>query len=447
MSVPDLPAEAGVPDAAAPAGARRPPRHILIIIAGVFAVSMLKGLRMPNLWSATHMTFNYSQGFIRRGLFGQVLRLSAPLVGADRVYRYNLLALLAVILFVLAVVAMIRLVRRTLDTDGGDLTLAAMTVVFAASPGVVFLVHEIGYLDYIGLVVVPVFIGWAARTRSLWAPFYVATAISVVLALVHESMIIMFAPTLWLVLVAHIVTQARARALSRRTVALLFAHAAAAAAVALIASSAVGTLGTKSPAQIHLLQASIQRLANFPLRGDGFEALYRPVRENLMNLMPLHWRYAINQRYLITGLVVSFPGLAVLSTYALRLIARLALPRAIRALLTTLFLVATLCPLALNLVGWDSARWNAICFAAAFSCIAALRLFFCAPGGAVGVQRPRLDDRWMLVLAAGAIVFALASNYYGFLFDGYVVQWFPFDSQLQSLVELFRGGFTFVPRL
>ncbi len=85
--------------ASAPARSSRPPLHVSVIIAGVFAVSLLKGLRMPNLWSATHMTFNYSQGFIRRGLFGQILRV----VGGKRAYHYSTLALLAVILFVLAV--------------------------------------------------------------------------------------------------------------------------------------------------------------------------------------------------------------------------------------------------------------------------------------------------------------------------------------------------------
>ena len=51
----------------------------------------------------------------------------------------------------------------------------------------------------------------------------------------------------------------------------------------------------------------------------------------------------------------------------------------------------------------------------------------------------------MLTLAAAAIVCGLTSNYYNFLFDGYVVQWFPFDGQLRALIELFQGNFTFMP--
>ena len=418
-----------------------PPRHISAIIAGVFAVSLLKGLRMPNLWSTTHMTFNYSRGFIRRGLFGEGLRL----FGSARVYRYNVLALLAVIMFVLAALATIRLVRRMLATDGGDRGLQAVTLVFAASPGIVFLAHELGYLDYVGLIAAPIFIAWAARTRTLWAIFYLAATISVVLALIHESMIIMFAPTLLFVMVSHVVTQARARSLPPRTFWLLVAHAAVATVIALCASSLVGTLGTKSPERIHALQASIARVANFPLRSDGFEALYRSVHDNFTQLMPWYWTFPANRRYLVTGLVVTLPGLGVLSVYALRLIARLAWPLRTRAALAAVFVGATFCPLLLNFVGWDSARWNAICFFASFSCIATLRLFFTAPASEAERLRQRVDDPLMLTLAAAAIVFGLTSNYFNFLFDGYVVQWFPFDGQLRSLMELFERNFTFMP--
>jgi hypothetical protein len=441
MSASDTPAEVG-DDGAPPAAAASPvtPLWILIVIAGVFGVSLLKGLRMPNLWSATHMTFNYSQGFIRRGLFGQILRL-----GGRAAYRYNSLALLAVILFALAVLAMARLVRRTLATDGGDRGLVAITLVFAASPGVVFLAHEIGYLDYVGLIVLPLFIVWAARTRSRWAVFYAVMVISVVLALIHESMVIMFAPTMWLVLAAHVARQSRGQALPRRTIALMAGHAALAIALGLASSSLIGALGTRSPTRVHMLQASIARFANFPLRGDGFEALYRPVRENLLRLMPWYWSFPQNQRYLMSGLAVSLPGLVVSSVHALRLIARLALCRPVRALLATLYLVATFSPLSLNLVGWDAARWNAICFVAAFSGIAALRLFFVTREGAGDVQRFRVDGPWMLTCAAAAIVVGLTANYVNFLFDGYVVQWFPFEAQLRALRELFQNHFTFIP--
>jgi hypothetical protein len=439
------PVPVGAPSESA-AGARpapvhaRSPLYILIIVAGVFAVSLLKGLRMPNLWSATHMTFNYTQGFIRRGLFGHVLRA----LGGRNIYQYNKLALCAVVMFALAVLAMARLVRRMLATDGGDRGLVAATLVFAASPGIVFLAHEIGYLDYVGFIAVPLFIAWSSRTARLWPIFYVAAALSVVLALIHESMIIMFAPAMWLVLVSHAFAQNRARSLSRRTRWMLAAHVAGAALVALATSSVIGTLGTKSPERIHALQASIQRYANFPLRGDGFEALYRPVNDNLLQLMPWFWKNPDNQRYLIDGLLASLPGLIALSVYGVRLIARLPLVLLPRLLLGAMFLGATMAPELLNFVGWDSARWNTISFFAAFCCIAALRLRF-PPDTAADPRRYRIEDPWAITLAAAGIVSGLTADYPRFLFDGYVVRWFPFDTQWRALLELIHGNFRFLP--
>ena len=206
------------PDTSPPTGRaalETPTFHIPFITALVFAVSMFKGLRMPSLWAATHMTFNYSQGFLRRGLFGQVLRI----FGEERIYRYNFLFLCAVVLFVLAAIALLLLIRRMFAGERGDRGLQAATLVLAASPGMVFLVHEIGYLDYMGIVAVPLFVLWAARSRRLFLVFYVAIPISIILALIHESMIVMFAPAMLFTLVCHITT--RGTGLPRRTRVLL----------------------------------------------------------------------------------------------------------------------------------------------------------------------------------------------------------------------------------
>src|SRR5581483_1473688 len=196
-------------------------------------------------------------------------------------------------------------------------------------------------------------------------------------------------------------------------------------------------LGTKSPATIRALQASIQRRADFPLRGDAFEALYRPVRENILSLMPEHWRDPDSQRYLVTGLVVAFPAIAFLAYFGVRQIGRLQLPAGARWVLRV------------ALVGGDSARWNAICVLAAFTCLLCLRLLVVAR--AAEPARLRADDTLTLSLAGLAVVLGLVStNYRGFLFDGYTVQWFPFEEQwgsfLDLIINLLRGGARHLPR-
>jgi hypothetical protein len=418
-----------------------PTFHIPFITALIFAVSMFKGLRMPSLWAATHMTFNYSQGFVRRGLFGQVLRI----FGEERIYRYNFLFLCAVLLFVLAAIALLLLIRRMFAGDRGDRGLQAATLVLAASPGMVFVVHEIGYLDYMGIVAVPLFNLWAARSQRLFLVFYVAILISVILALIHESMIVMFAPTMLFTMVCHITT--RGAGMPRRTQVLLVAHAILATVVALTASSLSGTLGTGNPEQLRALQESIARHANFPLRGDGFDALQRSLRDNLLVVLPAHWSHPGNRNYLITSLAVTLPGLAFLGGYGVRLLGRLGITRRARLFLTIIFLAATVSPLLLNFIGWDSARWNAIAFMACFFCLASIRLFFLAPTTTIENEGRghRIDDPLTLTFAAIAIVTGLCTSYHGYLFDGYVVQWFPFIGQFESAIDLIQGGFKTIP--
>lgn len=432
---PEEPARLDAPAAAPPL----PLRHVRIIIGLVFAVSILKGLRMPNLWAATHMTFNYSHGFIRRGLVGQVIRF----LGA-RHYNYNLFAFASFALLILVAAVMGRLIKRMLETDAGDLALQGAVLAFAASTGVVFFVHEVGYFDYIGLLALLLFIRLAHGTQRRYLSLGLAVPFGVGLALVHESLVVMFAPTMLFALLCQIVVQTQGPGVARRTRPLLMAAAAGTVLIAFAASTVIGAVGTGSPTMIHALEESIARASNFPLRDDAFDALFRPVRENVLTLMPGHWRDPVSLRYLRTGLVVTFPTVAFLVYYGVRLIRRLALPVVTRWTLIATFVAATLGPLSLNLVGWDSARWNSIVVIAGFCCVACLRLFF--PPAADRPTERRVPGPLVVTLAAAAVVLGLCStNYFGFLFDGYQVQWFPFDVQLDSLFELIRGHFTFMP--
>jgi hypothetical protein len=412
--------------------------HFAVLTAFVFAVAVSKGLRLPSTWAATHMTFNYSQGFIRRGLFGQVLRL----FGETRSVRYNVLFLCAAILFVAAAIGLGLLIRRMRAGDRGDRGLAAAILVLATSPGITFLVHEIGYLDYVGLAAVPFFLLWAARSQRRFAVFYVAIPLSVVLALIHEAMVVMFAPALVFALACHAV--ARGAALPRRTQVLLVVHVVLAALAALLAASLVGTLGNGSAEQLRALQESIARRANFPLRGDAFDAVQRSLRDNLLVVLPRHWKYPVNRNYLITSLGVTLPGLAFLAAYGVRLLRRLDLTRRARAILIGLLLVATVAPLLLNFIGWDSARWNAIAFMACFFCLASIRLFLVPPAASQDAGH-RVADRLTLTWAALAMVAGLCTSYYGFLFDGKVVQWFPFVDQVGNALDVVKGGFDTLP--
>jgi hypothetical protein len=419
----------------------RRPKHFAVIASLVFVVSVLKGLRMPNLWSATHMTFNYSQGFIRRGLVGEILRI----LGGQHPYDYNRLALIAGLMFVTLGVTMVLLIKRALATDAEDLGFKAAVLVFAASPGIVTLAHFIGYLDFLGLILVLGVILVSARPSRRHLIFYLGIPLGSFVAFIHESQVLMLAPTLLFAMICHIVMQFRRGDASRRAKFLPVAAAAFGFVLAFATSTTIGIVGTKSPEVIHALQDSISKVANFPLRGDAFEAVYRPVGDAIFKLIPWFWSIPENQTYLALSMISAFPAIAFLIFYGVRLIGRLGLSKIARTILTTAFVVAALAPVSLNFLGWDTTRWNAISLMACFYCIATVRLYFASQ--LEGESNLRVDSPLVLTLAAAAIVLGLcSSNYDRFLFDGYTTQWFPFQGQVNSLIELFKGHFTFVPR-
>src|SRR4051812_36450618 len=133
-------------------------RPFVVVAWLVFAVALLKGLRMPSLWAATHLTFNYSHGFIRRGLIGELIRV---LGRGGRLYNYAFLAGTSIVLLVAVAVVLGLVIRKALRADRGDVGLQGAVLVFAASPGLVFFIHEIGYFDYVGFLLLLLFMLFA----------------------------------------------------------------------------------------------------------------------------------------------------------------------------------------------------------------------------------------------------------------------------------------------
>jgi len=415
-------------------------RHFYALAGVTVAVSLLKGLRLPSLWAATQMTFNYSQGFVRRGLVGELLWL----VSGGRLFRYGVVLLISLLLLGALVFQACRMIGRAVRLDDGDVGLKAAILVVVATPGVVFWAHMIGYLDYVGALFMASFILWSARSPRPYAIFYVGAAGVVGLGLVHESMVIMFLPAALFVMTCHTIVRTRESAGAPPTRRSLIAHLAVSAVVALIAAMSISRLGTRSVVLVDALRASIASRANFNLRPDAFEPLSQPVSENLLHVMPAMFRFHPHHAMqVVHGLIVSGVGFIAIGNYAIRLIDRIGLTYRERTIVIASFIVAMLAPLSLNFVGWDSARWNAICVFNAFSCVIALKLFFTARAAEPSAQG--INGPGGLTLSAVAVVLGLVSNYDLFLFEGRVVQWFPFDEQVKAFVSLVGHGFQVIP--
>lgn len=407
-------------------------RAFAVIAAVVFGLTFLKGFRLPNLWSATQFAFNYSQGFVRRGLIGEIARR----IGGDEVFYYYHFVIYALIVLVLVAIFLGWAIRLALRADPSDLGFWMLILVCAASPGMVMVVNTVGYYDHLGFLAVLLLVIWGPKLPGRYAIFYVVLALGLLFALIHEALAVMFAPVMVFTLACHIVARSKAERLGIKNVVALVTCLVLTASIVFVVSSIVSTLGTEDFAKVRALQLSIRRHTDFVNRPDAFEVLERSSRENLLHLMPEYWSYPANRRVAIKSAIAFAPSFAFLVYYGLRAVERPTLSRAIRWILRALFLGAVISPLLLNFVGWDWNRWNGLSLVAGFCCVLALKRY-------LPPFRPSPCPVHLWALGAIAAVISLAST--TVLFDAFQVQFFPFEQQFEFIRNLFKHDFRYRP--
>lgn len=412
---------------------RRYNRALIAIVSVIFAITFLKGFRLPNLWSATQFSFNYSQGYVRRGLIGEIAR---QLFG-DNVFRYHYWANFSVALLIAVAVALALCIRKSWQPAFRDIGFKCVVLAFAASPGLVVFVHLVGYYDYFGLLAVLVLLLWSSRVRNRYAIYYAVAGIGLLFAFIHEVLAPMFGPVLLFAMLCHTAKRIAHGDVKRWTQAILLVHVLGVTVLVFVLSSVVSTLGTQDAHRIEALKAWVIGHANYPPRHDAFEALQRSSAENMTKLMPEYWAVREFRAMAARSFVAMLPSFAFVVYYGLREIRRLALPLLHRSVLGATFALAAITPLGLYFVGWDWNRWNAIALLAAFAGVLALKLYFDGEAD----QRPVPPHVW--ALGAVAVALSLASD--TILFDGVPVKFFPFTQQLAYLWELLTEGIRRLP--
>lgn len=408
-------------------------RRAFTAISGVvFALSFLKGCRLPYAWTATHFGLNYSQGFVRRGLVGEVARQ----IAGDAVYKYNVFVAFAFAIFVLMAVALGWTIREALRADATDLGFKAALLTFAASPGLVFFVNTVGYHDVLGLLIALIVIGATARSHRRFAIFYLVLGVGLLFAFIHEVLVVLFGPLLVFAMACNALRLDQRGRVRRSEWPALFANGLVAAAFMFGLSVVVSTLGAEDGPRIQALQATITERADYAPRLDVFPALVRSSRESMRTLMPWFWSREQFVALAIRGWAAFVPGFSWLIYYGWRAIGRPALTPRARWTLRILFVGASLTPLLLNFVGFDWNRWNAAALISCFGCILTLKLFL--PPAA---PEPMPTHVWALGTIFTAVGLASTTP----LFDG-SVQFFPFDAQWEFLRDWFEAGFGYRPR-
>jgi hypothetical protein len=305
---------------------------------GLGAIAFVKGIREPNAWSYTQAQFDYSVGFMRRGLFGTVVGRPLGLGQYEHfmVVSTGLLLLLFVVLALLA-----RTSKIAERTPPGELL-----AVYASSYSVTYLAHLNGYLDIplALLCVAPLFLrstGW-----RLLAAVVCATAG----ILIHEQFFFAFLP---LLVVSVLFGAGTAQSEGQRRLAWT-----GGVALLLIGGSLVAYLGRHgsiTQAQADQLRAANSLKADRWLEPEVFRVLPRTPQENLA-VMKSVWSRPTFWPAQVESLLFFFPSAAVLS-WATLLLLRHWMPGRYRWLYAGAAM-ATLAPLSLHLFGWDKSRWN-----------------------------------------------------------------------------------------
>jgi hypothetical protein len=380
-------------------------------VAVLFAViSILKGLRVPNLWSATQANLDYHQGFIKRGLFGQIARTLGI-----HIAHYDVFVLLSGFLLVMLFVLLTWWVLRI-----GALRLGSGVVVavFAASYTLTYVTQLIGYLEIPLAALAIVAVSSSELHRSLIG-VVVAGALGV---LIHESYVLTFLPmTLLPAFLAAFASPRR----NWRDFASIAAVVAVVAAVVLITALAAPMTAQRASG----LQAAMTASVDFPTRGDFFPVLTRSAADNVLIMIQTmtHGLWWLSQA---NAFVTFIPTAAFFVWLALDIVDTCHAGSG-RRLAKAAVVFASFCPLAMQLVGWDIYRWYAL---AAFSSFVSLTIVAKHYGGGLP------DARSAALRNLGIVLIAINMATGTGLFDGHRVDTFPFVDFWKSVIHWIGAG-------
>ena len=115
------------------------PSHPIFYLASLFfgyAVALINGFRMPNLWSINYYIPSMLEGFYRRSLFGNITFFLG-----DLRFQYHTIALIQLLIFAALNIVIIRACLKS------DTPFKWIWLLFLLSPAGGYFFHEVGYID------------------------------------------------------------------------------------------------------------------------------------------------------------------------------------------------------------------------------------------------------------------------------------------------------------
>lgn len=385
---------------------------VRVIAVILFFNSVLRGMRAPGRWAATHLLFNYDFGFTKRALLGSaVAALHIPTL-----YHYSFFFWFSLVFFAADMMFLLALLRNALSS--GDNLSRIVALLFASSLGIVFLAHTIGYFEHITLLVTLV----TLRTRGFYARALLVLVLFSTSLLIHETGFLLFFPVILLRFALDLTTLNT----PRRLVVLCI--------LGLLLSAMTFWIGRAhlDNATVEAMRTALQSTADYHLRQDAFLVLTRALDDNVRMTFDI-WLNPEFRRYFGFSLLVTLPTALYLLRASLIRISRN--PHGI--VIGWLAVIASLAPLSLHFLGWDSARWDTLTITTSFLVFTTISLSSLNDG--------RTDQPHFLPLVPVMLIaLNLASGIA--LFDNYSVQLFPYEGHLADVVDIISGRAPFPPR-
>lgn len=380
-------------------------------------LAVFKGIHRPDRWGATQMETDYSAGFIKRGLFGEVLRFF-------HISHYNQIVVLSfaftlVLVLELAFIAFHRLGQATGSPWAG--------AVMMTSFGLTYLVSLSGHLESFQAVLA-IAVLTIRRTR-----FFLPAAIAASIAglFIHELFLLVFVPLFVLRALLDTLEPVALQpdvesenSLHRAFTPARILGLAALITIPFVTALLLSAAPTLTPSKISLLRQSMIARLDFPPREWLFAVFARGIGDNFRFMVDLaHSAHYWNMQ--MDSLCMFGPVTAFFIAVSLRQVRQWP-QRIIHIPLRIVVWFASLSPLALHLQGFDSFRFNALVVLTSFLVMAILLMHPGVRVQSVGAS-PVIPPAW-----SGMAAFLIALNMgtgIGLL-DSQQVQLFP---QLESL--------------
>ncbi len=381
--------------------------HPFAYFVGV--VAFLRGVRLPNIWSATIAQFDYSSGFIKRGLHGELMNFL-------HIHHYS-----QFVVFSCVVLAAFIFLLWRYAMMGNSAKESVVAAVFLSSLAFTYLAHLVGYLDiFLALLVLATLLISSRTIRAI-----AAVPIAICGVLIHEGFLFTCLP---LLLFDYLIGSSVMHRVDRSARIRDRWYAAILIGTAFGTALGVANVRSLSPAKLAIYSQQIAQKVDFPIRRDCVQILGLSMRDNLLSIkglvaFPPWWH---NQ---LDAFCEFAPTILFLIFIGYRLIDR-TFTHGSNTKLKAGITVVSLFPLAMNLFGMDIYRWFALSVLNAFIVLAIMRRHFLKSGNSF----PQAGISTLLRNVAILLIAINLSSGSG-LMDGYRPRTFPFLDLRKPWVE------------